>query len=46
MGLTENQAREGLRVSLGPQNSLEEIDQLLGVMPRLIERIRKHAGEA
>ena len=40
LGLTEEEARQGLRASLGPENTEVEVDALLAVLPRIVERIR------
>jgi len=40
MGLNSTAARSTLRFSLGSQNTQEDIDYVLGILPPLIERIR------
>ena len=39
-GQTPGQAREGLRLSLGPQNTDADITALLALLPRLVARVR------
>jgi cysteine desulfurase len=43
MGVTEERARSAVRFSLGPGNSVEQIDRVLAILPGLIQRIRQHA---
>jgi cysteine desulfurase len=38
MGVEENLARSGLRVSLGPSNDKDDIEAALGALLRLVER--------
>ena len=41
IGLTSEQARSSLRFSLGAQNSKEQVDELLEVIPDVVGRLRK-----
>ncbi len=41
IGLTSEQARSSLRFSLGAQNSDEQVDELLEVIPDVVEHLRK-----
>ncbi len=41
IGLTSEQARSSLRFSLGAQSTEEQVDALLGVIPGVVERLRK-----
>ncbi len=41
IGLTSEQARSSLRFSLGAQNSEEQVDELLEVIPDVVEHLRK-----
>ena len=41
MGLTPEQARASLRFSLGKQNTAEDVDTLLGVLPETVARLRE-----
>jgi cysteine desulfurase len=41
MGLTPEQARASLRFSLGKQNTAEDVDILLGVLPETVARLRE-----
>lgn len=43
MGVAEERARRAVRFSLGPDNSVEQIDRVLAILPGLIQRIRQHA---
>jgi cysteine desulfurase len=40
MGIDERTARGSLRLSAGPDTSLEDVDWLLAVLPREVERLR------
>jgi cysteine desulfurase len=40
-GQTSSQAREGLRLSLGPHNTDADIAALLALLPRLVARVRQ-----
>lgn len=40
LGLSEAQAREGVRLSIGKDTTAEQIDRLLEVLPTVVERIR------
>jgi len=42
LGLSEEQAREGVRFSLGPSTTTEEISRVLEVLPGIVERARRH----
>lgn len=42
LGLSEAQAREGVRFSLGPTTTREELNQVLELLPRIVERARRH----
>jgi len=41
MGLTANQARASLRFSLGKQNTPEDVDLLLAILPETLGRLRE-----
>ena len=41
IGLTSEQARSSLRFSLGAQNTEEQVDELLDVIPGVVEHLRK-----
>ena len=41
MGLTEEQADASLRISIGVTNTQSEIDQVISVLPSVIQRARK-----
>lgn len=41
MGVNKQGTREGVRFTLGKYNTSEQIEQLLGVLPRLIDKQRK-----
>jgi cysteine desulfurase len=41
MGLTPEQARASLRFSLGKQNTAQEVDTLLEVLPETVARLRE-----
>ena len=41
MGLTADQARASLRFSLGKQNSAEDVDLLLSILPETLGRLRE-----
>jgi cysteine desulfurase len=43
MGLKPEQALGGLRFSLSRYNTEAEIDEVLNILPRLVERIRAAA---
>ena len=40
MGRTPEEARGSLRFSVGPDNSMDEIERVVGVLPALVERVR------
>jgi cysteine desulfurase len=40
LGQSPARAKEGVRFSLGPTNTVEEVDRVLGLLPLLIARIR------
>ena len=40
MGLSPVEARSGVRFSLGYTTTGDEIDHVLGVMPKVVERLR------
>jgi cysteine desulfurase len=42
LGLSEAQAREGVRFSLGPTTTREELNRVLEVLPPIVERARRH----
>lgn len=42
LGLSEAQAREGVRFSLGPTTTRDELNHVLEVLPRIVERARRH----
>lgn len=42
LGLTHDQAREGVRFSLGRTTTDEEIDTVIRTLPDLVERARRH----
>jgi len=44
MGCSVARARASVRLSLGPENTDEEVDYVLGVMPALISKLRKIAA--
>jgi cysteine desulfurase len=44
MGLDPQTARSGIRFSLGEANTAEEIDQVLQILPTLVERLRKQSS--
>lgn len=46
LGLSRADAREGVRASLGPDNTCEEIDRLLELLPGIVARVRDAAREA
>ena len=41
MGLSADRARASLRFSLGKQNTSEDVDQLLSVLPETVARLRE-----
>lgn len=41
MGLTGARAQDAIRFSLGPSNTAAEIDRVLEVVPRIVERLRR-----
>jgi cysteine desulfurase len=41
MGLSPDQARASLRFSLGKQNTSEDVDLLLQLLPGTVERLRE-----
>jgi cysteine desulfurase len=42
LGLSEAQAREAVRFSLGPTTTRDELNHVLEVLPRIVERARRH----
>ena len=46
MGLPAARAQNALRFSLGPSNTAEDIDRVLAVLPRLVQRLRSASGRA
>jgi cysteine desulfurase len=42
LGLSEEQAREGVRFSLGPTTTEDELKRVLEALPRILERARRH----
>lgn len=42
LGLTPAQAREAVRFSLGPTTTREEVNHVLDLLPRIVERARRH----
>ena len=40
LGLSERDARRGLRISLGPENTAEEVERFLAAWPGVVARIR------
>jgi cysteine desulfurase len=46
MGLPAHRAQDSLRFSLGAGTTREEIDRVLDVIPRLVQRLRAVAGHA
>lgn len=40
MGLSEEEARGSLRFSLGRENTMEEIDKVIGILPPIVEDLR------
>ena len=42
LGLSTAQAREAVRFSLGPTTTREEINHVLELLPRVVERARRH----
>lgn len=42
LGLSDAQAREGVRFSLGPTTTREELNRVLELLPRIVERARRH----
>ncbi len=41
LGLTDSRARGAVRFSFGKDNLLDEIDYLLGILPKVVENLRK-----
>ncbi len=41
IGLTHEQAHGSIRLSLGKQNTEKEIDKVLEILPRIVEKLRK-----
>lgn len=41
MGLDRERAREGVRFSLGPSTTDDEIDRVLAILPGIVERVRR-----
>jgi len=46
MGLDRSAARAGIRFSLGPENTEEEVDRVLAVLPPLVARAREASHSA
>jgi cysteine desulfurase len=46
MGFDKSAATSALRVSLGPQNTLEEIEAFVGALERVVGRIRERSAAA
>ena len=42
LGFSTAQAREAVRFSLGPTTTRDELNRVLGVLPRIVERARRH----
>jgi cysteine desulfurase len=42
LGMTPDQAREGVRFSLGPTTTDAEIDEVIRTLPDVVERARRH----
>jgi cysteine desulfurase len=42
LGLSDAQAREAVRFSLGPTTTRDELNRVLEVLPRIVERARRH----
>jgi cysteine desulfurase len=42
LGLTEDQAREAVRFSLGPTTTFDELVEVMRVLPGIVERARRH----
>lgn len=42
LGLAADEAREAVRFSLGRSTTEAEVDAVLGVLPRILDRVRKH----
>ena len=42
LGLSEVEAKESIRLSLGPENALAEVERLIQLVPDLVSRIRAH----
>jgi cysteine desulfurase len=42
IGLSADEAREAVRFSLGPSNTVEEVDRVLGLLGPIVERARRH----
>lgn len=42
LGLSETQAREAVRFSLGPTTTRDELNRVLELLPRIVERARRH----
>ena len=40
IGLSDELARSSLRISLGKENTEEEIDYLLSILPNLVKKLR------
>jgi cysteine desulfurase len=45
LGLTRAEAAEGVRLSLGRGNSLDEVERLLALLPALVSRIRRAVAD-
>lgn len=46
LGLSREHAAQGVRFSLGPHNDAAEVDTVLGLLPRILDRIRTVGPEA
>src|SRR5206468_6995744 len=44
MGRSVEEARNGLRLSLGPTTTEDEIDRVIALLPRLVDDIRRRAA--
>ena len=44
MGLSEREAGASLRISVGPRNTVSEVDAFLGIIAQVVERVRGDAG--
>jgi cysteine desulfurase len=44
MGHSRERAREGVRFSLGPSTTDDEIDRVLAILPGIVARVRASVG--